>query len=242
MSSSQELTPSDHGFWARVWHRPHEPQWKEGEVTKPFASHLSYLVSHTEATLEQFASQTVLVPLCGDTEALDFLSTVFAKVIGVEFTDKAVNIVRERFLQQGFAVVSDTVNEDESERVLTMQKDGKLLEMQRRDFFLPNRIEPKSVHCVYDRASLVAIEPSRREEYGARMQEVCAPNAVYFVITVERGRNPEYGPPHHVPKEVVESTLAAFEIKAERVEPTERTPSMVENVWTHKHYVLCKEA
>ncbi|MES1916560.1 MAG: hypothetical protein MHM6MM_008375 [Cercozoa sp. M6MM] len=236
----QNLSPSDHDFWAKVWHTP---MWKQGEVSKPFEGNLAYAVENSGVSLEQFASQTALVPLCGDTEALDFLSSHFQRVIGVEFNDSVVNSVRDRFVRNGFVVASDSSNDDESERVIVLEKNGKQVVLQRRDFFLPSRIEPGSVHFVYDRASLVAIEPSRRDEYAALMKASCAPGAVYFLITIERANDPLRGPPFHVPKEVVDTVLASrFSLQHFRVDPAKRIDRMVELAWQNKHYVLRNDA
>ena len=73
------------------------------------------------------------------------------------------------------------------------------------DFFDLDRERTKGVKAVYDRASLVALPPSMRNDYAKKMAELLAPGARTLLISFQYPQEAMSGPPHSVPPEEIET-------------------------------------
>eukprot|EP00760_Papus_ankaliazontas_P035462 PhM_4_TR7806/c0_g1_i1/m.69718/K00569/TPMT, tpmT; thiopurine S-methyltransferase len=151
------------------------------------------VVAATEQTERRRAR--VLVPLCGDTPALDYFATQWASdlsldvsgvdVVGVDLAAESLRIVRERFPEGAF-VSTERALGDGTVIVHRMAShpSGGTLTLYEGDFFgvMSDILKPAiergdeaPVDLVYDRASFMAILPSLRPAYVEAVLGVLRP-------------------------------------------------------------------
>lgn len=127
----------------------------------------------------------VLVPLCGKSVDLAFLAEQGHEVVGVEFVQQAI----DEYFEEG------------GDRRVTMICD---------DIF---NITPERVgrfDAIYDRAALVALEPSTRERYVAACRALLTPSATtgHFLIGFGYDQTITAGPPWSVDEATVRTLFA----------------------------------
>ena len=166
--------------WHSHWTRK-TPGFHEGQVN---------------AYLEQFLplfnlnlGDSIFMPLCGKAVDILWLSKQGYRVIGVELSEVAVlsffeesNIEFEKVLQQD----------------LTVYK-AQNITLYQGDFM---HIQPEYLtdcKLVYDRASIVAIEPFNRQSYKQKMLQIIPEGIPMLVVTLDYDQDIMQGPPFSVP-------------------------------------------
>lgn len=149
----------------------------------------------------------VFLPLCGKTLDLVYLADKGHEVFGCEFVQKACE---DFFKEQSLEYETLSLPSGLTKFKATSKK----ITLYCGDFFALKSEEIGKFNAVWDRASLVAINPSQRIEYGKVMQDLMVPGGKYllnsFIFTGENYR----GPPHSVPREDIKSCFGSFcEIK-----------------------------
>jgi thiopurine S-methyltransferase len=173
-------------------------------------------------------ADSVLVPLCGKSLDLLWLTERGLTVRGVEFVPEAV--------QEFFRALEQTPQVQEFRNAKRFAHDG--LSVFQADFFAlsPQVLEPSA--AVYDRAALVAIAPQRRAEYFQKLHAFTQPGARLLLLNFVHDM--ESGPPFSIPEtELRDIADGAFTLvkHAERdilsAEPrfAERASFMREEVW-----------
>ena len=153
----------------------------------------------------------VLVPLAGKSVDMPFLSSSWgAHVVGVEGAPRAV---REFFEE----------NASEPPQIRPIGKfeahsaeDLESVELLLGDFFDLDSSTAGSFDAVWDRASLVAIDPPLRERYVKTIKGCLSPGAKYLLSVVEHPPFPggRLGPPFSIEESEVRRLFAAdFEIE-----------------------------
>lgn len=129
----------------------------------------------------------VLVPLCGKTLDLRFLSERH-RVLGIEYVERAARAYfRELGVDpQTIARSGGTSYAFERTEILV------------RDFFGLDASELGRANLAYDRAALVAIPPARRVEYVATLADLVEPGGGLLLISFEHDFGS--GPPFSVPE------------------------------------------
>jgi len=147
---------------------------------------------------------SVLVPLCGKTKDLHYLTGMGHETFGVEGIHKAIiEFASENADKVDFDAEKDTMEFKTFETFVgSDKKTHSAVKILRGDFFLLGSVAPSKFRGVWDRASLVAIEPTMRGSYAKTMGEAMAPGAVMLLSTFWREKGtPEAmraGPPFSV--------------------------------------------
>ena len=142
----------------------------------------------------------VLVPLCGKSLDLQYLAQQGHEVVGVEFISKAAH---QFFEAQGLTPSRQLGGDVE------VLKAGSITILV-GDFFAapPQLVGPLT--AVYDRAALVAIEPSRRSEYMTHLRALAkagseAPGPAMLLINFVHDM--PAGPPFSIPEDELRALL-----------------------------------
>ena len=175
------------------WHA----RWERGEIGWHLDEINTHLLRYWPA-LALPSSATVFVPLCGKTLDMLWLAGEGHRVLGVEISEIAV---RELFAQHG---LSPTVTE--AGRFQRWQADE--LTVLRGDFFDLTPAELNGIGAVYDRASLIALPPSRRSAYAAHLKAIAPMTAPALLITLAYDQREMRGPPFSVQPEEVAALYA----------------------------------
>ncbi|MFT5434540.1 MAG: thiopurine S-methyltransferase, partial [Myxococcota bacterium] len=143
------------------------------------------------------------VPLCGKSLDLAFLAGHAETVLGVEYADQAIE---EFFVERG---LEPTIEAGPPRRY---RADNYVL-------FAGDYYDVTSEHlgpldAVFDRASLVALEPETRMKYADHMRSLMAAGSKMLLLTFAYDQSEMNGPPWSVPEDEVESVYAnGFDIQ-----------------------------
>eukprot|EP00934_Nitzschia_sp_Nitz4_P006385 Nitzschia sp. Nitz4//scaffold10_size219509//28889//29707//NITZ4_001401-RA/size219509-augustus-gene-0.265-mRNA-1//-1//CDS//3329532839//6375//frame0 len=137
----------------------------------------------------------VLVPLCGKSVDMAFLAQVASEVVGVE----GIRVALEEFAkEQPQLNVKPTGTHGAFERF-----EGDRISLLKGDFFALDEASAKGKFgAIYDRGSIVAINPSLRQAYVDVISKVIAPGGRILLELLERAGSPEAvktGPPFTFP-------------------------------------------
>jgi len=166
--------------WHQHWTRP-TPGFHEGQVNP-------YLCEY----IERFAlnrGDTVFVPLCGKAVDMRWLAEQGYQVIGVELSRVAV---------EAFFAESGLSYEYSEQGPFTVYMGGGIT-LYQGDFM---HLEPEQLadcKLVYDRASLVAIEPFNRKPYKAKMLSLIPQATPMLMVVLDYDQSRMAGPPFSVP-------------------------------------------
>ncbi|MCC6806145.1 MAG: methyltransferase domain-containing protein [Deltaproteobacteria bacterium] len=180
----------EHAFWTQRWSE-RQIGFHEG---KPNA-----LLAENIARFEK-PKLRVLVPLCGKAEDLAWLAARGHTVTGVEFVPQAI--------QEFFA-----------EHALTPARgaDGSLaaagVTLFAGDFFALDAKTLGTFDLIYDRAALVALEPSMRARYVAHCRSLLKPGGAIFLVAFAYDQTKAPGPPWSVAPRDVEALYAGMRIQ-----------------------------
>ncbi|PWN05579.1 hypothetical protein [Rhodohalobacter mucosus] len=156
---------------------------------------------------------TVLVPLCGKSEDLDFLTHNASQVTGVEISETAVRsyfdergIVPEESCSHGFSILSH-----------------ENLQIWIGDFFRFPETTGKKFDLIYDKAALIALPDAARTRYAKKIEALIAehPKPHGLLHHFEYNQEEMNGPPFSVPLTEIDSLFGSlFTITIlEEVEP-----------------------
>lgn len=230
-----DLTPDNvHAYWEYAWGQ-NLTGWKAAEQSKPFMRNVQkYLEaralrngSPSAATDDDVAAfvkgKVVLVPLCGDTFAVRFfVDQGAALVVGVDLSETAIRRSLESNFGIGssessaFEVLEETVASVAGAGAAATCKKFSVFDKECRegarcifyvgDFFTAPMGTGCQFDLVYDRASMVALPPSLREQYVTTIHKYIA-DKVDVLLELVRRRNGaaqlQHGPPFHIPSDVV---------------------------------------
>ena len=185
----------DASFWHTKWERAEIGFHKE-----TFDLHLQQQWNR----LGLGKSQRVFVPLCGKSLDMLWLAGEGHPVTGVELSPLAVeaffeenNLLPRRYQQGSFNVW-------EADEIRIMN--GNIFDLEARHI----------ADCagVYERASLIALPPTMREEYVRHLSMILPPVILILLVTMEYDQTVRSGPPFSVSEEEVMSLYnPAFEVE-----------------------------
>ena len=160
----------------------------------------AHLVSFfPELSLPQESS--ILVPLCGKSIDLTWLLKQGFQVTGIELSSIAI---QDFFKEQNISYTKEKLG-----AYTSWQANNHKLRILEGDFFNILSLED-SFTGIYDRASLVALPQSMRQDYYKILKAL---KSSIFLITVEYDQKKVDGPPFSISeKEVVESLKEGFHI------------------------------
>jgi thiopurine S-methyltransferase len=167
--------------------------WQERWGTRQIGFHEgapnAMLAKHIRKLLPRGQSSRVYVPLCGKADDLFALQQAGAEVVGTEFMPEAI---AEFFAEHGMTPTVDAHRSfvrSRAERITLLEGDA---------FDVNARALGGRVEAIFDRAALVAIEPTRRREYADICRKVLAPGGRMLLVAFEYPQSKLPGPPWSV--------------------------------------------
>lgn len=177
-------------YWYQKWQRK-DIAFHEGE-TNPF------LKAHFAALNLPLGSR-VFVPLCGKTRDIAWLLAQGYKVVGAELSELAVT---ELFAELGVEPQTSRTGD----LVLCQTND---LDIFIGDIFNLGQALLGHVDAIYDRAALVALPPTMRDQYTAHLADITKA-ASQLVITFEYDQQLMDGPPFSITAAELERHYSAI--------------------------------
>jgi thiopurine S-methyltransferase len=156
--------------------------------------------------------QRVFVPLCGKTVDLAFLarSPAVSQVVGVDGVWKALEAFQHEHADLG--IVEIPAEEYAATKVLVGGGSDKV-KLTCTDFFsLDSRQTDGKFDVIFDRGSLVAIDPSLRRDYARIASELLSDEGSILLVATERVAGTDWdkeGPPFSLNKEDVAGLFGA---------------------------------
>ena len=191
MSSVAEESTGHLAQWSDRW-EANRIGWHIDDFNEAIVAHGNELVQADESC----KTARVLVPLCGKTQDMAYFSQHqgVTEVVGVDGIKKALQEFADEHPDLG-------VKERGPEGAYETFK-GNKISLLKGDFFeLTGKDTGGKFTAVFDRGSLVAIEPDMREKYLNVMKRVVAPGGKILLVTVEHDEGK--GPPFSIKDEDV---------------------------------------
>ena len=164
-----------------------QQRWRQNQIGFHLDRVNPVLVNHWNR-LQLAPQSTVLVPLCGKSLDLIWLANQGHHVVGVECSEVAV----QAFFDE--QKLSCRQGEYRGFRVFSA---GNISILQ-GDYFDLDREFLEDVAAVYDRAALVAMPFSMRENYVARLQSHLPSHSQILLVTLKYNQQLMSGPPFSV--------------------------------------------
>lgn len=142
----------------------------------------------------------MLVPLCGKTEDLRWLSARGHEVVGVELSLIAA---------KAFAAEQGIVFTESHEPPFTVFR-GKSITLYAGDFFDFSPAVDGLFDLFYDRAALIALPPEMRPAYAQHLRSLITGGARGLLIGLEYDSSAMHGPPFSVPETEVRRLFSGF--------------------------------
>lgn len=209
-------------FWMQAWHEG-RIGFHRGEYHPALLEYFPLLEAQTE--------QSILVPLCGKSHDLTWLSHQGLYVRGVEICKQAV----EEYFKD-----NDITTFQKSDNTYTHQN----LTLEVGDFL--KHENPNNYDFIYDRAAIVALPPEMRIKYAKKWLELLKSGGKAILIAFEYDQAKVQGPPFSVPTKEIEALFSSdtdielLEEKAEKMKNPKFKDAGVERV-TWKVYLITKK-
>lgn len=140
----------------------------------------------------------VLFPLCGKTIDMAYLATKYPtqlQIVGIDGVSKAL----ETFVQEQQHLIPMKQIQDQA------KWKSSNLELVQSDFFHVPKEYYNSFDIIFDRASLVAISPTLREDYVQVCHSLLKPKGKIMLVVIERiTGDTTIGPPYSVTHDDIE--------------------------------------
>lgn len=184
--------------WIERWEKEDTPWNHASADTLLFEAYAELLQKNSHLSQSQ-----VFVPLCGNSRSIRFFYDKGHSVYGLDLVADAL----ERIQSEDFPEL-DFSKEEEGERVV-FRAEG--LTLLAADFFT---FEISTTFgFIYDRASLVALEPHQRVRYVEKLRRLLSPTALLYLVTFEYEEGDTPMPPFSVPRSEVEELYAGFDVQ-----------------------------
>ncbi|KAG7458254.1 hypothetical protein MATL_G00236260 [Megalops atlanticus] len=177
-----------------------EERWQEGRIGFHQPCVHKMLESNIDKVLCGREKVRFFFPLCGKAVDMKWLADMGHSVVGVEISEKGI---KEFFEEQNLSYTEEAVP-DIPEARLFKSSDGKISLYQCDLFKFSSRVAGQ-FGGIWDRGSLVAINPCDRQRYASLIISLMDKDCQYLLDTLLY--NPELykGPPFFVPDEDVKN-------------------------------------
>lgn len=173
-------------------------KWQKNEIGFHLPKPHPWLVALWPQMFAQNPQAHVFLPLCGKTLDVDFFLQQGHTVTANELSDDAVVAIFERL-----AIKPQVTQWAGGKRY---QAEGLII--YAGDFFTLSPSELTSVDWVYDRAALIALPQTMRQQYSQHLMQLC-PSAQQCLITLDYQQDLMSGPPFALSDEEVKQHYAA---------------------------------
>lgn len=180
-----------HQFWLT--------KWENNEIR----FHQSSIHPALQKFGKKFLPGIILVPLCGKSLDMSYLTTIGHKVIGVELSEIAC---RDFFKENKL-----TFQEKKTEDFIVFSSHH--ITLWCGDYFKLPESEWKKVTGVYDRAALIALPSEMRKKYTEGMTSKLPKGSETLLITFEYPQEFMQGPPFSVSEAEVKDLYKSFSIE-----------------------------
>ncbi|HEX7369619.1 MAG TPA: thiopurine S-methyltransferase [Rhodanobacteraceae bacterium] len=207
-------------------------RWREGRTGWHHASVMPLLEKHWPA-LGIGRDTRVLVPLCGKSLDMLWLSMQGMLVLGVDVSAIAI----ESFLAENRLHARTRTAPDGTHYDISNSPDGGDIEIINGDLFEVNARQFAECHAFYDRAALIALPPPKRERMARDVYAQLPAGARGLLITLDYPREQMQGPPFSVDDDEVHRLFdAEWEVEQlERRDILDSQPSFAEKGVTALH-------
>ncbi|MBM7035851.1 thiopurine S-methyltransferase [Vibrio ulleungensis] len=181
----------DHDFWHQKW-ASNKIGFHQIEVNPHLEKHWFKIAPTKE--------QSVLVPLCGKSEDLIWLSRFHNNVIGCELSDIAVKSFFAEHLY--------------TPTVITLDSSHSLYEFDEISIYVGDIFTAPltPVDRIYDRAALIALPETLRIDYSKRMDQLLVSGGKMLLITLSYPQHEKQGPPFSVERQEIERLFSDYTI------------------------------
>ena len=170
-----------------------QPFWRDRWLTGRTGFHRSEvndaLLSYASAVFGD-SNARILVPLCGMTIDLDWLIEQGHEVVGVEFVPEAVAQLKQRF--------GEPISITEYGEHFVEWRWSETFSVLQGDVFALGRIEIEPFDGIWDRASIVALDPKTRQAYAEVLLRHLRPGGSILMRTFSYDASVMDGPPFAV--------------------------------------------
>lgn len=180
----------DHKFWLDKWAN-NQIGFHENSVHPLLKTYWPSVVA--ERRQQSVAIDNVLVPLCGKSLDLLWLRDQGHHVFGIELSNIAV---------EAFFAENELTYEQSTIASLT-RYDAENMTLWCGDYFELRLEMLPAISLFYDRAALIALDPTLRTKYMKHLRHLLTTDAQGLLITVEYNEGLVSPPPHSMPPEVV---------------------------------------
>lgn len=161
--------------------------WQQRWIDNQIGFHQDAINPYLTEYWPQDKGQRIIVPLCGKSLDLRFLSR-FGEVTGVELSDIAI----KDFFAEWAVAPTQTMRGDHK------CTSGRGVDLLHGDFFdLPESLSSHFSHA-FDRAAVIALPPEQHSAYFAQLSRLMAPEGFVLSVTVEYPQGEMKGPPFSV--------------------------------------------
>lgn len=162
-------------------------RWRDGQIAFHQPDVTDLLATYADTVWGAEPLERVLVPLCGKSLDMVFLALRAHEVVGVEYVDQAI---------EEFFAERDLAPDVDPGPPRCYRADG--YRLFAADFFAVTRDHVGAIDAVFDRASLVALEPETRMDYADHLRSLMPPGAKMLLVTFEYDQARMGGPPFSV--------------------------------------------
>lgn len=178
-----EALKMESSFWKEVWN--------EGQI----GFHQSEINKNLKRFAQKFKDRsTVLVPLCGKSKDMCYLTEQGHKVHGVEIVEKAIIEFKE---ENPAYWTHSTASEFE-------KFSSSEIDLYLGDFHRFSKLD-MNYESIFDRASMIALPPEMRKVHAKELSTLTKKSGNILLITLEYPQEKVAGPPFSVPKYEVEN-------------------------------------
>ena len=175
--------------WLKFWEN-NETNWHGDRITQELVEYFELFELETR--------DKVFVPLCGKSLDMIYIMNQGFSVVGVEISEIGV---RQFFSENNLAYKITKV--DDFDLYSTEN-----LEIYCGDFFALTSKHLNNVKSVFDRKSLIALEPEVRQKYVKHLNDIISLGARILLVTLQYPQYQMSGPPFSVDKSEVESLFS----------------------------------
>ncbi|MCK5726271.1 MAG: thiopurine S-methyltransferase [Thiotrichaceae bacterium] len=169
-------------------------RWKQGQIGFHGLEVNTWLIKYWPHVTKSMENKKVFVPLCGKTLDMLWLQDEGYEVIGCEISPIAV----QDFFSHNKLEVSRTI-----EGEFEVWQSGNIT-LYCGDFFALKPEQLEGCGIIYDRASLIALPESMRNQYAKHLLRLAQPQKTQILlITLEYDQEKMSGPPFSVSTEQI---------------------------------------
>ena len=171
-------------FWEKRWQNG-QTGWHNSDVNENLINHSTTLLTEE--------NPTILVPLCGKSMDMQWLTEQGASVVGV---DLAAQALHEYFTDRSQQYVEGSLSGLTSYSSVEATSDN--LRLLHANIFDVKPTMFEGFDAIYDRAALVALLPKQREQYATHCLSLLKPGGNILLITYDSPVEDNQGPPFPV--------------------------------------------